>query len=352
MLRGRNKLIQRCGGIPALGVLAAIGCQGLLLPGVPSDEPTPGASVLPSGLTLDISEFPDDDVAPDTAKSAAEDRVFPSEHARVCHAAGAILHGFHRLLDRGLLLAAAINDDLVAPTNPHLEGSFEVSDRVVQYKADFSAFDIDGDGTADGSGQFDTEPVAIRLWVLADDGTPSRWLCGLITTRATPDNAGAGQVFLQPGVVHPLVNPDFKVHAQWDRTNPMHKWNEAYTVGRLRVNVDASAGHHRVDVETLAENTVQKTVRSTTTIADSDFLFSELRYAGRTNRGSRVALVNTEALGTPNVLVTGLCVSLEQCEPVPGDQCGSIDPSNMDFLPASSGGATDWPADFPDNPTF
>lgn len=352
MLDVRNQMIQRCGWVVALGVLAAIGCQGLSIPGFLSNGATPSADVLPSGLTLDISEFPDDDVAPDTAKSAAEDRTFPSDHARVCHAAGAILHGFHRLLDRGLALAAALNDDLVDPTNPHLEGSFEVFDRVVQYKADFSAFDIDGNGTPDGSGQFDIEPVALRLWVLADDGTASRWLCGLITTRATPDNAGAGQVYLQPGVVHPLVNPDFHVHALWDRTNPMHKWNEAYTVGRLRVNVDTTAGHHRVDVETLADDTVQKTVRSTTAISNSDFLFSELRYAGRTIRGSGVALVNTEAIGTPNVLVTGLCVSLEQCDPVPGDQCSSIDPTGMDFLPASAGGETDWPTDFPDSPTF
>lgn len=353
MLGWRNRSIRVCGWVAGLGVVAIIGCQGLSFPGLPSDETaTESAYVLPSGLTLDISEFPDDDVAPDTAKSAGAERSFPSEHDRVCHAAGAILHGFHRLLDRGLALAAALNDDLVDPTNPHLQGSFEVFDRIVEYKADFSAFDIDGDGTADGSGQFDTEPVSIRLWVIADDGAASRLLCGLIATRATPDHAGAGQVYLQPGVIHPFVNPDFKVHALWDRTNPAHKWNEAYTEGRLRVNVDATAGHHRVDVETLADEMVQKTVRSTTAISNSDFLFSELRYAARTIRGSGFALVNTEAVGTPNVLVTGLCVSLHECDPVLGDQCDSIDTADMEFLPASTGGETDWPTDFPEVPTF
>lgn len=350
----RNRWTVQYGVFVALGLMAvvAIGCQGLSLPGFTGSSLSNGkATVLPSGIALDISDFPDDDVDADSAKSTVGDRGFNGDHNRVCHAAGAILHGFHRLLDRGLALAAALNNDLQDPANPHLQGSFQVNGREVEYKADFSAFDIDGDGTPDGSGQFDMEPVAIRLWVL-QDGTATRLLCGLISTRASTDNAGAGQVYVQPGVIHPMVNQDFKAYAKWDRTDPAHKWNEAYTVGRLRVNVDSTAGHHRVDVVTLADESIQKTVRSTTAISNSDFLFSELRYVGRTIRGSGVALVNTEAIGTPSVTTTGLCVSLEQCMPTQGSDCSAIDSTDMDFLPAAAGGETDWPADFPQSPTF
>jgi hypothetical protein len=333
-------------GYSFLGVV--IGCQGgLNLPEGSSGGQT--ADVLPSGIALDISEFPDDSTNAD--KEIVSDRTFAGDQERVCYVAGAILYGFHRLLDRGLALAAALNHDLEDPSDPHLQGSFFVGGQMVDYKADFSAFDIDGNGTADGSGRFDTEPVALRLWVIKN-GVEIRLLCGLITTRATRESVGAGEVYLQPGVVLPLVNPDFKVFARWDRTDDAHQWNEAFTVGRLRVNVDSTAGHHRVDVDTFADGSIQKTLKSTTSISNSDFLFSELRYAARTLRGSGFALVNTEAAGTPNVSVTGLCESIGQCVPAAGSNCAAIDSSGMDFLPASASGETEWPADYPESATF
>lgn len=348
-----NQRICRQGAyfLTAIGFAIVMGCQSVSLPGgTTNGQNAQKAMVLPNGIALDVSEFPDDDT--DADKGAVGDRAFNSDNDRICHAAGAILYGFQRLLDRGLALAAALNNDIEDPSNPHLLGTFRVNGQEVQYQADFSAFDIDGDGTVDGSGRFDTEPVALRLWVLKPDGTSSRLLCALITTRANSENVGAGQVYSQPGVIHPLVNQDFKVFAKWDRTDPANKWNEAFTLGRLRVNVDSTMGHHRVDVATLADGSIQKTVRSTTAIADSDFLFSELRYAARTIRGTGFALVNTQAIGTPNVTVTGLCESLGPCSPAAGSNCSAIDSTGMDFLPASTGGETDWPAGFPESPTF
>ncbi|MCZ6539742.1 MAG: hypothetical protein O6922_07965 [Chloroflexi bacterium] len=329
----------------------AIGCGGNPLGGS-------SASVFPSSLSLDISDFPDDTTNADARAVIGGEvahidsaRIFNGAFERPCRAIGALLHGFHRLLDRGMALAALINNDLTDPDDPHVQGTLPAGGQSWTYKADFSAFDIDGDNTVDGSGRFDTDPVAVRVWIVKDTGA-ERFFCALITTRPTTDHAGAGQLYLQPGVIHPLVNADFTTYSMWDRTDAANRWTEAYTVGRLRQNIHAPAGHHKIELLTLADGSVQKTVRSTSTIDNSDFDISEIKVAGRTIRGTNLGLLNVEIVGTPTVTITGQCISLIDCSASAAADCSSIDTAGMDFLDPAVGGETDWPADFPETPTF
>jgi hypothetical protein len=309
------------------------------------------AALFPEAVTLDISEFPDDETDPDARQAPGVARAFVGQFERTCKAAGAIMHGFHRLYNRGLALGAQLNDDLIDPEDPTLEGSITVAGREVAYKADFSPFDIDGDGTPDGSGRFDTDPVAVRLWVDTDAGM-QRFLCALITTRPSAGRPGAGSMYIQPGVLHPLVDSEFRAYVFWDHTDEDHRWHEAFTNGRLRQNVQSRAGHHRVERTAVQGDAIQKTVKSTTAIDDSDFAFSEFKFAGRTIEDTGVALFNIEAVGTPSVSVTNQCISLNGCNGLSADSCQAIDTEGMEFLSVPDGSETAWPADFPAEPTF
>ena len=82
----------------------------------------------------------------------------------------------------------------------------------IPYKVDFSAFDIDGDALPDGSGRYDTEPVAMRMWVQTD-GQWRRLLCALITTRLSDEGIGAGRLYCRPAAVNPFVAESFAIYA-------------------------------------------------------------------------------------------------------------------------------------------
>src|SRR5207249_3208397 len=109
---------------------------------------------------------------------------------RTFRAAGFIVRKFQQFADRALALGAAIRNDIKDPTVTQVTGTIAGH----AYVADFSAFDIDGDGTADGSGKINETPVAMRMWVSTDQGY-QRFLCALVTTRPTTSNVGAGQVY-------------------------------------------------------------------------------------------------------------------------------------------------------------
>jgi len=335
----------------SLAVATIVGGCGL--PGV-LDGHVAGSNlraILPDALTLAVDEFPDDATDPDAGPAEGAGRIFQDTDERSCLAIGAILHGFQRLLDRGLALSRAVNSDLQDPADPHLEATMIVDGQQITYKADFSPFDIDGDGTSDGSGRFDTEPVAVRMWVLKQSGA-EQFLCALIITRPSAQNVGAGQMYMQPGVISSSVSPEFRIFASWDRTDPQSRWNEAYTLGTLRGNLQADSGHHRVEIIMLDDGSEQKTLSSVTNINASDYGFSALRFVGRTIVGSGVALVSVEGVGQPGIAVTDQCISVPGCEPAQDDSCGSIDTDGFDFLSPPTGSETDWPADYPAQPTF
>lgn len=318
----------------------------------PTGAPTGSdGMVLPTGLALNISEFPDDNVDPDQASTSSA-RPFDSANERSCATGGAMVHGFHRLLDRGLAVAASVNADMSSLRGPRRTGLLSVPSRGgVTYYADFTAFDFNGDGQLDGTGRADVAPVALRLWVMRD-GEPRRFLCALITRLPNESNSGAGELYMHPGTVHPQVASDFRIRVAWDHTNEAYRWNQAYTVGALRGNLTVDAGHHLVEHTLLEDGAVQKTVRSTAMVNRSDFDVTEVRYSGRTLAGSGVAVINASGSGSVALSVSGVCIALPGCAAVDAQQCAGIHIADLVFLAPPTGTETDWPADFPEEPTF
>lgn len=337
--------------IAVVSLCAGQGCPGLGRPGSADDGKNSNPvdrTILPSVLSLDTDEFPEDSTS-ETARG-----INPGNGTgRYCALGHTVLQRFHFLLDRGLALAATLNADLLDHgVDPHLQGTFRVRGKNVAYKADFSAFDIDGDGTPDGSGQPGITPAALRLWVDPDgDGVYERFLCTLVTTRPTTDNAGAGELYLHPGVLVAESNNDVRAYVNWDRTNPAARWNEGWTSGSIRADYHVDAAHVRVDVATLADTSVQKTIRSTAIFKANRFGVTQFEYAARTLRGTGYALMNAQATGGGLERQTQACLELGSCG-LSVSGCANIDPAGMDFLDAAEGTETDWPADFPEAPTF
>lgn len=308
----------------------------------------PRSEILPDGLTLDIGEFPDDTSDPDSPAG----RPFDTATERACVAGGALTHGFHRLLDRGLGLAAVINNDATDPNSPYVQGTINTTAGPVSYKADFSPFDMDGDGVADGSGRWDTAPLAIRMWVIDDTGTVQRFIAALITARPTSLNAGAGSMYMQPGVVHPNVNDDFRIYVQWDRTDATYRWNQAHTVGTIRGNIAVSAAHHLVEHVLLADGTLQKTIRSTAEIASTDLDLLELRFSARTIVDAGVAVVKATGAGTASVSVENICIQTPTCDLLEAEACAGVTTADLAYLGTPTPEEADWPTAFPAEPTF
>src|SRR5439155_25373024 len=100
-----------------------------------------------------------------------------------------------------------------------------------------------------------------------------RCLCALTPTRASADNAGAGQIYVNPAVVNPDIFANLQIHVVWDRTDAAHKWNEAFVIGQVGQYIVLSAGHERVDVRPLATDGTGKTIRSTDVFSQSPWAF-------------------------------------------------------------------------------
>ncbi len=94
-------------------------------------------------------------------------------------------------------------------------------------KVDFSAFDYDGDGTADGSGTPTTAPVAMRVWVTDAVGTFQPAACGLIDVLPTALHPGAGHLI----TLSYARNGDGDIAIlEWDQDDPtvqtLSTWDE------------------------------------------------------------------------------------------------------------------------------
>jgi len=272
---------------------------------------------------------------------------------RTLRAGAVFLHGFHRLADRALALGARIRNDISSPDQSQIQGTFPVHGGVVTYKADFGAFDIDGDGIADGSGMANVEPVAVRIW--ADNGAGyQRFLCALVTTRPSTNNLGAGELFTQPSAAVSDAPSDFLVHVYYDRTDSSHKWNEAFVKGHLRPNVNVSTSHDRVDVRAIADQPIEKTIRSTATFNEHPLGFADYSFAAHFQRGGHAVLLSGLSTGgSTQVDFTNTCVDLESCViDAGGSACASFDTQDMDFIDPPTSADTEFPADFPETPTF
>ncbi|MEK6642349.1 MAG: hypothetical protein AABZ08_00445 [Planctomycetota bacterium] len=346
-------------GLGAIALVSVAACNSLpsgLLGGLgnTSGDNSAVARFLPEGVSLDVSELPDSDSgANEKGKDDASSMGITTPYQRTLHSAARIVHNFHRLADRALALGAMIRNDMTDPTQTQVAGTFNVNGTVVSYKADFAAFDIDGDSVADGSGNAVDTPVAIRIWT--DRGTGyERFLCALVTTKPSTDNFGAGVLYTKPGAARPDAPADFQAHVKWDRTDSSHKWNEAFISGALRDVLKLNNSHDRVDVRVDGStNALEKTVRSATDFADNPYGLSSIQSSVHFMPGSGYALMSSEAVTTGGTFnFTDVCVDLVDQALATGGECSAFDTQDMSFIDAPVGGESDFPADFAETPTF
>lgn len=344
-----------------IGILAVACCTTLIT--VACDGTFPGlggggsgdetvALFLPDDVTLEIDELPDSDGANDKSIQRDAQITGTAAYDRTLRATGAILHAFHRSAARAMQLAGSIRTDFTSADQTQVYGQRTVDGQAISYRADFGAFDIDGDGNPDGSGRADTEPVAMRMWVDRGNGY-ERFLCTVVTTRPTTANVGAGTMYVKPNAARAESYEDLRVYFNWDRTDASHKWNEAYVSGQVRTNYAMSMGHQRVDVRTDANDVVEKTVRSTSNFTDTPFGFDAYSFSSRWRRGGSAVLISGLSTGGPSTVdFTDVCVNLDDKAVSIGGECGAFDTQDNDFLAAPVGDETDWPAAFTAEPSF
>jgi hypothetical protein len=310
------------------------------------------AAFMPDSVSLDVNELPDEDsgLSARTKDDAAEGITTPFE--RTLRAAARIMHNFHRMADRSLALGARIRYDMTSPDQTQVSGTFTVQGQPVLYKADFAAFDVDGDGTPDGSGNAVDTPVAIRIWTDRGAGY-GRFLCALVTVKPSGANLGAGRMFVRPDAVDANAEDDLQVYANWDRTDSAHKWNEAYITGRLLETLALSNGHQRVDVRTNAEEEIEKTVRSASNFTESPYGLNAYQASVHFKPGSGAALLSGLATGTGgSINFTDICVNLIDQSLATNGECDAFDVQDMAFIDFPTGSETAFPAAFPEQPTF
>ncbi|MFQ5430586.1 MAG: hypothetical protein ACE5E1_09785 [Phycisphaerae bacterium] len=310
------------------------------------------AAFLPSDITLEIDELSDsDDVSGKTANSDLLVNGVPA-YNRTLRATGAIMHAFQRTARRAFALGAAINGDFESPDQTQVSGTLTVDGQEVSYKADFAAFDFDGDGQPDGSGTATQDPVAMRMWMDRGNGY-ERFLTALVTQRPSADTLGAGEMVFKPSAARATASSDLQVRVKWDRTDSAHKWNEAFVAGKVRQNYTMSIGHQRVDVRTATDGSVEKTVRSNSNFTSSPFGLENFAFSSHWLRGSGFVLISGEATGgTSQVSFSNICVSLADQAVDSSGACDNYDTQDFDFLTAPTGNEADFPADFETAPTF
>jgi len=313
--------------------------------------PQPPAAFLPTAITLDISELPEDSDS-DTSEVRDSAQLQPNIYDSVTRASATIVYRFHRLADRALALGAAIRDDMTDPNQTQVAGTFQVGALEVSYKADFAAFDIDGDGTPDGSGNAADVPVAVRMWV--DRGTGfERFLCARITQRPSSENIGSGQLFVRPDAADAAAPEEAQFFVDYDRTQADHKWNLAYVTGRMHPRYEVTIGMARVDVRTEAGGGTEKTVRAAYDLAESPYGLETFQSAAHYLLGGDGLLLSAATTrGSAEANFTNVCVSLANRRRARGGECDTFDTQDMNLLDIPLGGEVEFPADFPAAPTF
>lgn len=328
------------GGCPAGGT-GATGTEGT------TDTNKPSA-FLPSAVSLSIDELPEDA----DSESAESGQLVRNVYQRVVRSSATVIHRFYRAADRALALAAAMRDDMTSRSQTQVTGTFAVGGAAVSYKADFAAFDFDGDGTADGSGDAVNLPIALRIWTDSGSGYV-RFLCALIAQKPSEDNYGTGQVCVLPSAVDPLAPAGMQVYVNYDRTDTSHGWNEAYVSGRVHPSYGLTIGRARVDVRTDTGGDVEKTVRSAYLFAENPYGFETFQSAAHWLVGGTGLLASARATGgTAQAEFTNICVDLEQQSLATGGQCDAFDTQDMTLLDVPTGSEADFPAAFPEEPTF
>jgi len=317
--------------------------------GNPDDGGAPEevAAFLPSEVVLDVSELPED--ADDEEQSG---QLARSVYEIVVRSSATIVHRFHRLADQGLALGAAIRLDMTAADQTQVEDTFLVGGQTIAYKADFSAFDFDGDGTLDGSGNAVDLPVALRIWANRGSGF-ERFLCALITQKPSSANIGAGRFFVRPNAVNNLIAADVLIYVEYDRTDPAHRWNVAYVAGALHPLHRIAQGVARVDVTTDSTATVEKTVRAAYIFSANLYEIETLQSNAHYRRGGDGLLLEAHATSDSGELDFGeVCIGLTDRGLAEAGVCSDFDTQYMEYLDLPAGDETEFPAGFPAEPTF
>lgn len=304
--------------------------------------------IFPNSLSLDTGALPDDS----NSKQDLNSQVSQNVYRRTLISTGAVLNAFHRYADRAVLVAKKIQAKITDPNQTNVTGSFLLNGVSVSYKADFSAFDIDGDGTPDGSGTAAVDPVAVRMWVDRGAGYQP-FLCALITHRPANGNLGAGVIYAHPNAVFATAADTFYYSLNWDRTDSSHKWNVANLTGRVREFYTLTTGVYRVDQRLESDNTINKTVRANAQFTDTNVRVSHLDDSVIFRSGSgKARMTSASSDGAIDISITDACVDLTSFSEVKDGSCDAFDTQDAALLPDPSGTETTLPADFPATPTF
>ncbi len=316
------------------------------------DDDSPVDEIFPEDLELEIDELPDDTTelaAKGVHEALGED--YTGVRRTILTSAN-IVNSFHRLANRSLALARRVRFFLDDPSQTQVSGQFLSGGQTVEFKADFGAFDVDGDGNPDGSGNAFDLPVAVRIWVDRGEGY-ERFLCALIDQRPSDSNLGSGRMWAHPAAANGSDREDFQFFVRWDRTNDAHKWNEAYLSGAVNEYHTMSIGLQRVDVRTYEDGSVEKTVRSNSSFSESVPGFSSFVFSTHFRRGEPYALASAQSTGGRiEVDFSQVCVDLSMHSLATGGECDSFDLTDFDFLTAPGGSETQFPAAFEESPSF
>ena len=300
-----------------------------------------------------MGELPNEDNVSARVKDDASLPTPTTPYQKTLRAAARIIYNFHALADRMAALAYVIHHDMTSPTQTQVQGTFTIAGKAVSYKADFGKFDINGDGTPDGSGNAVDVPIAVRVWADSGNGY-QRLMCALITTKPSADNFGAGQLYAKPSAARSDAPGNVQFYVNWDRTDPSHKWNEAFVTGDMATGLTVQNGHHRVDVRTEASsNSIEKTVRSADNLATNPYGLQTYQSSVHFEPGSGYALLSGLASGTGGSFsFTNVCADLVNQAVATNGECNAFDTQDMPFINAPTGTEMNFPADFPATPTF
>lgn len=335
-----------------LSTLLLIAPACLLAGGCPGTTSTDDAAksvaqFLPNAVSLEINELPEDSDADQTSSSGAR-----NAYQRIVYSAATIVHRFHRLADAALALGATIQEDMTDPTQTQVTGTFDVEGQAVTYKADFAAFDFDGDGTADGSGTAVDLPVAVRIWVDRGSGF-ERFLCALVTQKPDTSSFGAGALYVRPFATHAWAPDGVQIFCQYDRTGAEHKWNQAYISGPIHPRYGLSTGLARVDVRISETAGTEKTVRGAYQFSANPYGFETFKAAAHYRVGGDALLLSAAVEHElADITLGSLCVDLAEQAGVTEGPCADFDTQDMTLLDVPTGAETAFPAEFPEAPTF
>jgi hypothetical protein len=239
------------------------------------------------------------------------------------------------------------------PNQTQVAGTFRVNGADVAYKCDFAAFDFDGDGDLDGSGNAVDLPVAIRIWTDHEASADfQQFLCALVETKPSTDNLGKGEVYFRPFAVDSTAFQNAQIYVLYDRTDTTHRRNEAYVSGQLHPFYRIQDGRARVDVQTMSDASVEKTVRAAYEFVENPYGFESFQSATHHRvSGAGLLVTATTAFSAGSLNIDEVCVDLITLT-LSEEACTGFNTQYTTLLDLPSGGESAFPAGFPETPTF